>query len=279
MQKIDDLQLEIKSFESEIANLQAELAAAGGVSLRLASGESANNISLSIRAEAIRLIETQPVIRGLRDAIAELTSHLNQKQIQVQELEKQQQQQDRLKRVEQAKQKLRQHIEKVDNIASLLQSEFLLLKAIYQESNADFKALGSAEPGSYAYGMNQLIHFEFLRLPVLHEKDGSFILSSRVFDLFGPEQKAKQEEQAARSRVYRENHERETAEIKQRELEEKLRTEREYRASLLVTKQQELKDFKSARTDRLASLKTADVGGFDSAIASLEAEITALEAA
>jgi hypothetical protein len=36
MQKIDDLRLEIFSFEDEIASLQHELAAAGGRTLKLA---------------------------------------------------------------------------------------------------------------------------------------------------------------------------------------------------------------------------------------------------
>jgi predicted RNase H-like nuclease (RuvC/YqgF family) len=225
MQKIDALRREIESFEAEISSLQKELARVGGKTLELATSEnSASAISKSIRQEAEQIVERQPVLRGIKDAIAELTSRLNEKQSQFEQLQSELEKQERVKRVEIAKQQLREHIEKVDDIASLLESEYLLLKTIYKESNADFKALGSAEPGSYAYGMNQLINFEFLRLPVLHEKDGSFILSSRVFDLFGSEQKARQQEQAAQSRAYREDREREWAQIKQREAEKKLRT-------------------------------------------------------
>lgn len=112
---------------------------------------------------------------------------------------------------------------------------------------------------------------------MLIEKSGAFTLSSRTVDLFAPEQKAAQDEQLARSRENRLHEEQLWAGIKQKEVQEKLRVEREYRASLLVTKQQELKDFKSARLERLSALKTADVGGFDSAIASLETEIEDLE--
>jgi hypothetical protein len=276
MYKIDELRLEIKSFEDEIAKLKQELNAASQVAPRMESG-SAIDISNAYRVAAVATHERIADVQAIRGAIAELNSRLTQKQTQFEELQRERQKQERVKQVEIAKQQLRQHIEKVDNIASLLQSEFLALKVIYQQSNADFKALGSAEPGSYSYSIHQLIHFEFLKLPVLHEKDGSFILSSRIFDLFGPEQKAKQEEQAARSREWRENHEREMAEVKQKQIEQRSQIERQERKSLLINKQSELAEFQAARTERLSSLASANVNYFDDAIAKLKEEIETLD--
>jgi chromosome segregation ATPase len=80
MHKIDELRQEIKSFEVEISSLEKELAAVGGRTLQLASGDSnATAISKAIRSEAQRLIQQQPVVQGLRDAIAELNSRLQPK--------------------------------------------------------------------------------------------------------------------------------------------------------------------------------------------------------
>ncbi|MGL4621485.1 MAG: hypothetical protein ACRCZS_20900 [Chroococcidiopsis sp.] len=276
MTEIQRLTNEIESYQQELTKLKTELSAASQVIPKVQS-DSAADISSAFRAAAVATHERASDIQGIRNAIAELTTRLNQKQIQFEELEKEQQKQARVKRVEAAQQKLREQVEKIDDIASLLESAYYDLKAIYKEANSDFKANGSAAPGSYAYGMHQLIHFEFPRLPVLIEKDGSFTLGSRVFDLFEPEKKAEQAERAARSRAYRLERERELTEIKQRELDEKLRIERQEAAALLKNKRSQLEAFRAERARWLAGLATANVSDFDDAIAKLEAEIENLQ--
>ena len=84
MQQIDDLKQEIKSFEAEITKLEQELTVVGGFTMQLATSNAPSEIAKSIRTEAQQVLERQPAIKGLRDAIAELTSRLNQKQSQLQ---------------------------------------------------------------------------------------------------------------------------------------------------------------------------------------------------
>jgi DNA repair exonuclease SbcCD ATPase subunit len=277
MQKIDDLQLEIKSFETEIQKLQAELTAVGGFTMKLATSTAPSEIAKSIRTEAQQVLERQPALKGLRDAIAELTSRLKQKQVQLQKLQVVELKEARKERVENAKQKLREQFERVDDIASLLESAYYDLKAIYKEANPDFKALGSAEPGSYSYQIHQLINFDFLQVPVLVEKSGAFTLGSRTINLFEAEQKAVKDEQTARSRDYRLEREQEWAEAKQQKKDEEARIELEDRAALLKYKQSEVAGAKAERKRLLDSLATMNVSGFDRVIFQLEAEIENLK--
>lgn len=277
MQKVEQLKQEIEDFEREIQKLQQQLAAAGGRTLQLAIGDSPSDISKALQLEAQQVVERQPVLQGIRNAIAELTTRLNQKQSQLQQLEKEQQKQARVKRVEVAQQKLREQVEKIDDIASLLESAYLDLKAIYKEANPDFKALSSAEPGSYAYTMHQLIHFQVVQVPTLVEKNGSFTLGSRTVNLFEPEQKAAREEQAARSRAYRENREKQMAEIQQKQIAEEARQRREQLEAMLSAKQAELEGIKARRAELKTWGGSMNLSGFDHAIAQLEHEIASLE--
>jgi tRNA U55 pseudouridine synthase TruB len=278
MQKIDDLQLEIKSFESEIANLQAELVAVGGRTLELSLGESdAETISKSVRLAAAQVVERQPVLRGLKDAIAELSSRLIQKQSQLEELEVVELKQSRKKRIEQGKSLLRAKFADVETAAQSLQNLYFNLKAIALEYEKDFAEINPPTSSGAVLNRNSLLNIEPLYLPHFVEEKDRFVLSNKFFDLFQQERRLIEQQRLDQSRLYRQDQERQWAEIKQKQAEEKLRTEREYRASLLSTKQLELKDFKSVRSERLSSLKTADVGRFDSAIAKLKEEIADLE--
>lgn len=276
--KIDDLKQEIKSFEAEIGKLQQELSANSQIAPKAASA-SPEAIAAAFRSAAVATQKQIADVQGIRGAIAELTSGLAQKQVQLQKLEMEQLKQARTERVETAKQKLREQIERVDDIASLLESTYLELKAIYKEANPDFKALGSAQPGSYAYQIHQLIHFDFLRVPVLVEKSGAFTLGSRTINLFEAEQKAVKDEQTARSRDYRLEQERQWAEAKQQKADEEARIQQEDRAALLKYKQLEVAGAKAERKRLLDSLATMNVSGFDRVIFQLEAEITKLQEA
>lgn len=274
--KIDDLQLEIKSFESEIQKLQQELSANSQIAPK-AVLNSPQAIADAFRSAAVATTERIADVQGIRGAIAELSSGLAQKQVQLQKLEMEQLKQARIERVETAKQKLRQQIERVDDIASLLELAYYDLKAVYKEANPDFKALGSAAPGSYSYQLHQLINFDFLQVPVLVEKSGAFTLGSRAIDLFAPERKAVKDEQTARSRDYRLEQERQWAEIKQQKADEEARIQQEDKAALLKYKQSHLVGAKAERKRLLDSLATMNVSGFDRVIFQLEAEIENLE--
>ena len=276
--KIDDLKQEIKSFEAEIGKLQQELSANSQIAPKAVSA-SPEAIADAFRSAAVATHERIADVQGIRGAIAELTSRLAQKQVQLQKLESVELKQARIERVQTAKQKLREHVEKIEDIASLLELAYYDLKALYKEANPDFKALGSAEPGSYSYQLHQLINFDFLQVPVFVEKSGAFTLGSRAIDLFAPERKAVRDEQMARSRDYRLEQERQWAEVKQQKADEEARIQQEDRAALLKYKQSEVAGAKAERKRLLDSLATMNVSGFDRVIFQLEAEIESLQKA
>jgi hypothetical protein len=277
MQKIDDLQLEIKSFETEIQKLQAELTAVGGFTMKLASSNAPSEIAKSIRTEAQQVLERQPALKGLRDAIAELNCRLRPKKAQLQELEKELLKQHRIERIEEGRSRLRSKFGDVETMAQSLENLYLNLKAIALEYEEDFSQINLPTSGGAALNRNSLLNIEPLYLPHFVEEKDRFVLSNKFFDLFQQERRLIEQQRLEQSRLYRQDQQSQWAEIKQKQSEEKLRTEREYRASILSTKQLQLRDFKSARSERLSSLKTADVAGFDSAIAKLEQEIENLE--
>lgn len=277
MQKIDDLRSEIKAFEDEIRKLQQELTVVGGFTMQLATSNAPSEIAKSIRTEAQQVLERAPAIQGLKNAISELMAQLAQKKAQLEQLEVEQLKQSRKERIEEGKSRLRSKFTDVETAAQSLQNLYFDLKAIALEYETDFAQIHPPSSGHKQLNRAALLNYELLWLPQLTEESDRFILHSKVIDIFEAEKKALQQQRLEASRSSRQNHEDMVAQLKQREVDEKMRTEREYRASLLVTKQQELKDFKSARAERLAALKTADVGGFDSAIALLQEEIEQLE--
>ncbi|MBA2748626.1 MAG: hypothetical protein H0U45_07750 [Tatlockia sp.] len=278
MQQIDDLRLEIKSFEFEIQKLQQELSANSQIAPKAVSN-SPEAIAAAFRSAAVATTERIADVQGIRGAIAELTDRLQPKKIQLGELEAQELKQHRLKRIEEGKKKLRAKFTDVEKMAESLQSFYFELKAITSQYETDFATIHPPTNSGAVLNRNSLLNFGLLMVPELLENDGRFLVKSKPFDVFKSEKEALRRERIEASRRSRQNHEDMVAQLKQREVDEKMRTEREYRASLLSTKQLELSGFKSARADRLASLKTANVSDFDNAIASLEAEITALEAA
>ncbi len=277
MQKIDELRQEIKAFSDEIEKLQQELAAAGGRTLQLATSVEPSAIATAVREQAQSLVQQQPILQGIQDAIAELGSRLQQKKLQLQELEIAELKRQRAQRVEEGRSLLRAKSANVEQAAEALKSLFFELKALVREYEEDFSHIYPPTPVRRELNTASLLNFGLLTIPTLTENDGRFLLKSQALDVFESEKAALQKQRLEASRRSRQNHEDMVAQLKQREADEKLRTEREYRASLLISKRQELKDFVAARSDRLLALKTADVGGFDSAIASLQEEIEQLE--
>jgi len=280
MQQIDDLRLEIESFEAEISSLQKELALVGGKTLELATSEnSANAISKSIRSEAQRVIEQQPVLQGIRNAIAELNSRLQPKKLQLGELEAQELRQCRIERIEQGRSKLRAKFGDVEEAAESLKNLFFELKAIALEYEKDFAEINPPGSGNIVLNTASLLNYEAIALPKLVERDGRFILGSEFIDLFKIEKESLRQERLQQSLAWRHNHDEQVAQAQREKAEARSQTEQRERSALLKAKQIELVEIKVARANRLSSLKTADVGGFDSAIAKLEAEIENLQKA
>jgi hypothetical protein len=277
MQQIDVLQLEIKSFEIEIQKLNQELTEVGGFTLRLASSNAPSEIAKSIRTEAQQVLERQPVIKGLRDAIAELTSRLEQKQSELEKLEKEQQKQSRKKRIEQGKSLLCSKSADVEQAAESLKNLFLELKSLAREYEGDFNQINPPTSSRQILNTASLLNFGMLTTPTLTQNDGRFLLSSQAFDVFESKKEALRRERVEVSRISKEYNDQMMLELRRRENDEKMRVDREYKTSLLISKRQELKDFLAARADRLLSLKTANVDDFNNAIASLEVEIESLQ--
>ncbi len=88
MQQIDDLRLEIKSFEFEIQKLQQELSANSQIAPKAVSN-SPEAIAAAFRSAAVATTERIADVQGIRGAIAELTDRLQPKKVQLGELEAQ----------------------------------------------------------------------------------------------------------------------------------------------------------------------------------------------
>jgi hypothetical protein len=277
MGQIDDLRAEIKSFEDEIASLQAELTAVGGFTMQLASSNAPSEIAKSIRTEAQQVLERQPAIKGLRDAITELTSRLQQKRLELQELEAVELKRETKRRVEEGRSRLHSKFSDVEKMAESLQNLYFDLKAIALEYEKDFAQIHPPSSGHKQLNRAALLNYELLWLPQLTEESDRFILHSKVIDIFEAERKAIERERLENSLAWRQNHQQQMAENKQRELDKQLRIEREDAISSLKVKTSELEKFKKARADRLTGLKTARTGDLDDAIAKLEEEIEDLE--
>lgn len=279
MQQIDDLRSEIKAFEDEIGKLEQELGVVGGRTLQLATSTDPSAIATAVREQAQQVVERQPILKGIRDAIAELTSHLVQKQAQLDQLAAQQLKEDRVKRIEEGRSRLRAKFSDIETAAQSLQNLYCDLKAIALEYETDFAQVYPPSSGHKQLNRAALLNYELLWLPQLTEESDRFILHSKVVDIFEEEKRLLKQQRLENSLAWRQNHEQQMAEIKQRELDEQLRIEKLERAALLKLKTSELEKFKLARAERLAGLKTARVGDFDDAIASLEVEILSLQEA
>ncbi len=277
MQEIEQLKQEIKGFEVEIAKLQAQLLAAGGRTLQLAMGESASDISQFVQAEAKRIVEQQPVLQGLKNALSVLASRLVEKQAQLQELEAVELKKHRQDRITEGQSKIRAKFSDVQKAAESLQNLYFDLKALALQYEADFSQINPPTSGGTVLNRNSLLNYDYLSLPRIFEEGARFVLRCEAIDLFQAEKEAFQRQQAEEWQVYRELREAERAASRQRDMDEKLRIEMQDRTALLKHKKSQLAEFNQARSERLAALKTANVGGIDSVIAKLEAEIEKLE--
>lgn len=276
--KIEQLRQEIESFEAEISSLEKELAAVGGRTLQLASGESnATTISKTIRSEAQRVIEQQSIVQGLRNAIAELNSRLQPKKIQLGELEAQQLRQHRLERVDEGRSRLRGKFTDVEKVAESLKNLFFELKAIALEYERDFAQVHPPGSGNIVLNTASLLNYEAIALPQLVEKDGRFILGSKYIDLFEVEKETLRMQRVQQSLAYSENHKQQMAQSKQRRLDEEMLIARKEREAFIHQKQEQLQTLINKKGWALRGQAATNPSEFDGVIAKLQTEIADLD--
>lgn len=277
--QIEHLKQQIEDYEVELRKLRLELSAKSAVTPQPESNHP-SDIAAAFRAAAVATAEKLTDTQGLKDAIAALTSQLNQRQQQLQELEKQHQKQLRIRRVEEARQKIRQQVERIDEIAAQTESAYLDLKTLYQEVESDVRLLSDNPPGSYAASLEQLVHFNFLQVPTLVEQNNSFVLSGRSIDLFKPERDTEQRIKAERSREAKLAMDAQIAASQQRKTAQKRRNERQRIEEILSVKTIELREAEALRTRDMQQVSRGvrlNFDKIDAFIASTNAEIAQLQ--
>lgn len=277
MQQIEALRQEIQSYEDEIRKLQQELAAAGGRTLELATSADPSSIATAVREQAQQVIEQQPVLKGLKDAIAELSSRLQQKKAQLQELETAELKRQQLQRVEEGRAKLREKFTDVERVAEALKNLFFELKTLAREYEADFSQIHPPSSGQRQLNRAALLNYEALLLPQIAEVGDRFVLGSKAIDIFEAEKKAFQQQRLEQSLVRRRNHEQQMTEIRERQAALQAQEEKKQLQAKLSAKQSELKGITARRAEFKSWGGSMNLSGFDHAIAELEKEIASLE--
>ena len=169
MSQIAEIELEIESIQTELNKLQQEKQQLEqNFPIPVGGPEE---IVTAAKNAAIALAEKKPQLDGVENAITLLEQQLVPKQRVLAQLKAQakteQDQLERAKRLEQAQAKIQAQVEKIHDLAGLLESAFWELKKLHQEFNPDFRVLNPCEPGSYADGQSKLIDFQNLQVPIL----------------------------------------------------------------------------------------------------------------
>lgn len=244
--QIEQLNQEIQAFQTELGKLKAELNSAKVIAPEPKSNRP-SDISAAFRSAAVATAEKVADVRGVEEAIDALTIQINQRQQQLKELQTASQKQERLRRVEEARYKLRSEIKRIDDLSAALESAFFDLKSIYNESNADFKALSGTLPSEYTWHLEQLIHFHFLQVPTLIENNGSFTLSCRTVDILKAERDAEERMKAQSARENKLAMDAQIAAYQQQKTLDKRRNERERIEEILSVKTTELNEAEARR--------------------------------
>jgi AraC-like DNA-binding protein len=244
--QIKQLREEVAEYRSELQKLKNELSAAKAITPQPKS-DRPTDISAAFRSAAVATAEKVADVLGVEESIAVLTTQMNQRQQQLEELQKQYQKQLRLGRVEEARQKIREQIQRIDDIAFQAESAYLNLKTLYKEVEGDFKSLSQNPPGSLAARLENLVNFNFLQVPTLVEQNNSFTLIGRQIDLFKPERDAEQRAQAQSARESKEALDAMILASQQRKIVEKQQYERERIQELLSVKTIELHEAEARR--------------------------------
>lgn len=270
---------EIQSYQVEISRLEQEMAHLSKSTALSASSPA--GIADAIRKNALESPARQAELQGIKNAIAELTSRLNQKQQQFAELKKERQHQLHLAQLAQGRQEIRSKVGEVEAAAQSLRSLYLELKLLASRYEPDFQALYPTSSAAFRFlNIYSLIDFQQLSIPKLDEQEGRFTLSCASFDVYAAEKlRQKEEEQRKFLRLQAQADEQARVMQQQREREQQQR-ECERLTSLLEQKKLErayLLDQKSIwgssmNVDRL----TAKIEALDVEITEMQCQINAL---
>lgn len=132
-------------------------------------------------------------------------------------------------------------------------------------------------PGSYAARLEQLIHFNFLQVPILAEQSNSFVLSSRLVDIFKPERDAQQEAQSAAARQVKAAMDAQTAIYQKQKIDKRRQSERQRIQEILDIKKFELNEAEDRRArdmEQVARGVKLDLTRLDYFIALTNSEIS-----
>lgn len=277
-QQIEQLQVEIEHFQAQITKLQSELSDLSKPQ-SLPQSDSPDAIASAIRQAAQQTIERQPMIRGLQDAITELTARVNQKQAELNQLEQQQEAEQRRLRLEQGRAEVRAKIADIDDLARQMKAKFLQLKELEQQYGPDYRAQLTRSPFS-GNRIDPLIAFHNLSLPELVEKNGAFVMQCRPVDMWAQEKLQQRGQWALNLSRIQTNAEQEVAAQRQRQAAERNAEERQRLENLLSVKQSELQSTQGTRLEwerqisRGVRLDTSRMNGY---IHTLETEIQKIQ--
>lgn len=180
------LRSQIEDYEIELGKLQSELKQLTQPKID-PQPDSPGAIASAIRQNAKDTAEKQLLVRGIEEAIAELTNALEWRQEQLAQLEKEQIRESRLLRVEEGREKIHAQISEVENAAENLKNLFMNLRFIAGQYGEDFSKIYPPSSGSITLNTAYLLNYGPLSIPKLTEENGLFNLSCVRFDPFQAE--------------------------------------------------------------------------------------------
>ncbi len=236
-----ELQSQIKDFEFELSKLHLELKQLTHPKAD-PQLDSPGAIASAIRQSAKDTAEKQLVIRGIEDAIAELTSALQWRQQQLAALEKEQIREFRNRRVQEGREKIRAQIDEVENAAENLKTLFMHLRLLAAEYAEDFSAIYPATSGEITLNTAYLLNYGVLSIPKLTEESGRFNLSCIRFDPFQAEKdRHLQEVREKDAKIHREG----AQTLVRLQLEKKQQEQRQQREKMTLQMEQKKSDLES----------------------------------
>lgn len=135
---MQQIQAEIEAIRSQIEALQQERASMKVDNVILPENSSPQAIAAAYRNHAQETAQISAQVKGIDDAIAALTTQLNQKQAQLAPSQNQQSQKSIQQQVEEGKQQAKVHAERVNQLAAELAEELRSLKAAADELSPQY---------------------------------------------------------------------------------------------------------------------------------------------
>lgn len=135
---MQQIQAEIEAIRSQITDLQQERASLSVSSVVASEDNSPQEITAAYRRHARETAQVSVEVKGIDDAIAALTTQLNQKQAELTALQTQPTQISIEQQVEAGKQHAKVHAERINQLAAELADELRALKAAADELSPSY---------------------------------------------------------------------------------------------------------------------------------------------